>query len=163
MDDFFLTQVFDDLELDEADRLTVYDDATGKPIVPGTMVKGIPTIGRGVNLVDGISPAESQYLTMNRIRNAAKDLDRNVPWWKDMSGNRRRALLNMSFNLGWPRLSGFKKTLALLKQAVDLEESGAFDKAQEVYGRAAEEAVDSKWARQVGERSNRIKKLIAEG
>lgn len=163
MDDFFLTQIFDDLELDEADRLTVYDDATGKPIVPGSVVKGIPTISRGVNLVEGITPTESQYLTMNRIRTAAADLDRNIPWWKDLSDNRRRALLNMSFNLGWPRLSGFKKTLGLLKQAVDLEESGVFDQAQKIYERAAEEAVDSKWARQVGERSNRIKKLIAEG
>ena len=48
----------------------------------------------------------------------------------------------MAFNLGWPRLSRFKNMIEALK---------AGD-----YGRAADEALDSKWADQVGTRAERI-------
>ena len=66
-----------------------------------------------------------------------------------MGEARQRALLNMCFNLGWPRLSGFKEMLLCLQ-------AGS-------YARAAEEAKDSKWARQVGDRALRIAKLFEEG
>lgn len=56
------------LRAEEGLRLTVYDDATGKPIKPGTLVKGHPTIGIGRALdVNGITEAEAEYLKANDV------------------------------------------------------------------------------------------------
>ena len=79
---------------------------------------------------------------------AVADLDRNVPWWRDMPEPWQRGLANMAFNLGWPTLSRFKKMLAAL-EAGDGET-------------AAREAGDSKWAQQVGDRATRIQSLYRE-
>ena len=163
MNDPLLESVFIDLDRDEEDRLTVYDDATGRALKPGDTVIGVPTIARGVNLIEGITPEESRFLTMNRIKRSKGDLDRNLPWWNDLSDKRRSALLNMCFNLGWPRLAGFEKMIARLKDAHGLEEVGAFAKAGLCYAAAAEEALDSRWAKQVGARADRIAAMIREG
>ena len=57
-----------ELTRDEGQLLTVYDDATGAAIKPGTSVKGHPTIGIGRALdVHGISAAEAAYLLGNDI------------------------------------------------------------------------------------------------
>ncbi len=54
--------------------------------------------------------------------------------------------MNMCFNLGWPRLSSFKKMLAAL-QVKD-------------YETAAREALNVRWAQQVGGRAQRIAHMI---
>lgn len=127
------------LEIDEGARRHPYKDTKGKL-----------TIGIGRNLEDaGISPEEARMLLANDLDWVEVDLDRNLDWWRDMSEERQQALANMCFNLGWPRLSTFKKMLSAL-------EAGDYD-------RAADEALDSKWARQVGARATRISKQIKEG
>lgn len=108
------------------------------------------TIGYGRNLEDkGLSREEASYLLHEDIRDAIKFLDQQLPWWKSLDGEaRQEALVNMAFNLGG-RLLGFKKMLAALKS--------------KDYGRAADEALDSKWAGQVGQRAQRIARAFREG
>lgn len=131
-----LVALADDLVRDEDLKLKPYRDSVGKL-----------TIGVGRNLDDrGLTVAEAMYLLHNDIHEAAKDLDRNVPWWRTLTPGRRRALLNMAFNLGWPRLAGFKNMLGALQRGE--------------YDAAAREALDSRWARQVGARADRIAKLL---
>ncbi|HYF56553.1 MAG TPA: glycoside hydrolase family protein [Salinarimonas sp.] len=120
-------------------RLKPYRDTEGKL-----------TVGVGRNLDDrGISESEALYLLANDIAIAEKDLDRNAPWWRQLSGPRRQALLNMVFNLGWPRLSGFRSMLAAL-QTGDYEV-------------AAKEMLDSKWAAQVGNRAKELAGMVRSG
>jgi lysozyme len=129
----------DELTRDEGLRLKPYHDTVGKL-----------TIGIGRNLEDvGITPAEAHYLLVGDIARAMADLDRTVPWWRKMTDVQQRALVNMAFNLGVPRLLGFRDMLDALR-------GGDFD-------RAAYEALDSKWASQVGERAQRIAKMFREG
>lgn len=124
---------------DEDLKLKPYRDTEGKL-----------TIGVGRNLDDvGLSNEEAHYLLENDIGRALSDLDRNMPWWRDLSENRQRALANMAFNLGWPRFANFKKMIAAL--------------GDDDYERAATEALDSKWAGQVGPRADRIAAMIREG
>ena len=165
MDDFFLETLQQELTTDEDERLHVYDDATGRPIKAGDKVQGHATIGVGRNLESrGISHAVSQMLLREDIDVAVADLNRNLPWWVDLSDRRRLALINMCFNLGWPRLSGFRKMLAALQDARDLEKAGSLDRARASYSRAGDEALDSKWARDVGPaRSGRIADYLREG
>lgn len=111
--------------------------------------EGYWTIGYG-RLIDkrlggGITETEAEFLLKNDLLDTRADLDRALPWWQGLPPPWQRGLVNMAFNLGLPRLRGFKKMLAALK-AGDGE-------------RAAAEALDSKWAGQVGGRARCIAAL----
>lgn len=125
-----------DLIRDEGIRLKPYTDSVGKL-----------TIGIGRNLDDrGISLLEAKQLLENDIAAVVEELDNRLGWWKGLSEPRQRALANMAFNMGVPRLLGFEKMLRAL-------EAGDGEKA-------ALEALDSRWARQVGDRAQRIAELL---
>ncbi len=134
-----LDDLVDDLESDEGFVSHAYLDSEGY----WTVAYGIMIDKRRGG---GLTKPEGRYLLRNRALIAIDDLDRNVPWWRGMPDDAQRALSNMCFNLGWPRLSGFKKMLAAMK-AGDTQT-------------AAREALDSRWAGQVGDRALRIAALI---
>lgn len=142
-------QLLKELERDEGFRLKPYDDATGKELKPGDTLQGFITIGIGVNLSEGLTYNEAMTLSAGRVARAERDARRALPSFDDLSEARKRALVNMSFNLGLPRLLGFKNMLAAL--------------AAHDYERAAAEALKSVWARQVGDRAQRIATMIREG
>jgi lysozyme len=138
------------LHRDESLRLTVYDDATGKPIVPGVVVKGNPTIGIGRNLIgDGISTDEADYLLANDISKTKIALGRALPWTSQLDDARRGVLLNMAFNMGLIRLQQFKKTLALMQVGNFID--------------AADAMLQSAWANEVGDRAHRLANQMRTG
>jgi lysozyme len=121
----------------------------GVKLKPYRCTSGKLTIGVGRNLDDaGITRQEALALLENDIAIVIRELNANVPWWGNLPEPASRGLANMCFNLGWPRLSEFRKMLGAL-------EAGEFEEA-------ADEALNSKWARQVGPRANRIAKLYRE-
>lgn len=127
------------LRLHEGERLKPYRCTAGKL-----------TIGVGRNLEDrGISREESAMLLANDIANEERELLRALPWTSKLDEVRQRVLLDMSFNLGLVGLLGFKNTLATI-QAGD-------------YQRAAAMMLDSKWAQQVGQRAERLSRMMATG
>ena len=108
------------------------------------------TIGVGRNLTDrGLSVPEIETLFENDMVIATDILDIWCPQWRTYSVNRRAALLSMAFNLGGPRLTGFKKMRAALMD--------------EDFVAAALQAMQSKWARQVGKRASEISEMIQKG
>jgi len=122
----------------------------GEHFKPYRCPAGKLTIGVGRNLDDvGITLAESRFMLETNITLVVEQLDRALPWWRSLSEAQQRALLNMGFNLGLPRLLGFKRMLAALQQGD--------------YEIAAAQALDSTWAKQVGDRAQRIAALIREG
>ena len=128
-----------ELSRDEDVRTKPYKDSVGKL-----------TIGVGRNLDDkGLSKAEINILLNNDINDCESDLDRDMPWWRQLNDNRQRVLLNMCFNLGITRLKGFKSMLR--------------DVQNGLYDQAAVEMIDSLWARQVGGRAVRLAKLMKNG
>ncbi len=127
------------LELHEGYRQHPYKCTAGKV-----------TIGIGRNLDDiGISPEEARYLLRNDIRIAKEQCKQSFPWFDDLDQVRKDAIVNMCFNIGITRLKGFKKMLS----ALSLND----------FQKAAEEALDSKWAKQVGRRSEDIVYMLIEG
>lgn len=135
---------------DEDERLRVYDDATGKPIVPGTLVKGHPTIGIGRSLdTNGISAEESAYLFSHDIESCLAALSGRLIWWSQLDGVRQRVLVNMAFNVGINGLMKFRKTLAAI-QARD-------------WATAAAEILDSNAARQLPVRYERLAEMMRTG
>lgn len=112
--------------------------------------KGYLTIGVG-RLIDarlngGLSDDEINYLLGNDLTNVFDELDKHIPWWRDTPSGAQMALSAMCFQMGWPRLSKFKKTLALLKDGE--------------YHAASVEAKDSKWAKQTPERAERVCRMM---
>ena len=111
---------------------------------------GIETIGVGRNLVDrGLSDEEVDYLLTNDITIVENELDNGLSWWRDLYEVRQRALADLAFNMGLPRVHGFVKMLYALQRRD--------------YHAAADELLDSKYAKQVGERSNRVAEMIRTG
>ena len=128
-------QLFHDLMRDEGFRERVYRCSAGKQ-----------TIGYGWNIDDQpISRLSAQMILADQIDNSTEELNRALPWWLKLPTNAKLGLANMVFNLGLPRLLKFKKMLAAL-------EAHDFDKA-------ALEALNSRWAEQVGSRALRIADL----
>jgi len=127
------------LRLHEGERLKPYRCTAGKL-----------TIGVGRNLEDrGITAQESAMLLANDIAREEAELMRALPWVGQLDEVRQRVLLDMSFNLGLAGLLGFKNTLAAIR---------AGD-----YQRGATMMLDSKWARQVGQRAERLSRMMATG
>lgn len=128
-----------ELSRDEDVRIKPYKDSVGKL-----------TIGVGRNLDDkGLSKAEINILLNNDINDCEADLDREMPWWRKLTDNRQRVMLNMCFNLGITRLKGFESMLR--------------DVQNGLYDQAAVEMLDSLWARQVGGRAVRLAKMMKNG
>lgn len=124
-----------DIRLDEACKLFAYQDGLG-----------VWTIGyghtRGVKPGDTCTVSQAKAWLYEDIITAEQDLNTGATWWINSPAQIKRGLLNMSFNLGWPRLSGFKRMLT----------AGA----EGNYELMAYEAETSKWAAQVGARADRI-------
>jgi lysozyme len=144
-------RVIEQLKRHEGLRLYVYDDATGREIRKGSRVQGHPTIGVGRLLTSarGLSTIEIEMLLENDIEVVVDELNRNVPWWNELNESRQAVMVNLCFNLGWPRLSLFENML-------DAAEKGNWD-------RASDELMDSKWFSQVGLRGLELVEQLRTG
>lgn len=127
------------LRLHEGERLRPYRCTAGKL-----------TIGVGRNLEDrGITAEESAMLLSNDISREERELLAALPWVAKLSEVRQRVLLDMSFNLGLQGLLAFKRTLAAIQAGQ--------------YQQAAGMMLESLWARQVGQRAQRLSEMMATG
>lgn len=108
------------------------------------------TIGVGRNLDDrGITEDEARYLLKNDIAIVEEELLRVKPSVADLDGVRQRVLVDMGFNLGLPILMKFQNMWA----AIDDED----------WIEAAEQMLDSRWAKQVGRRAVRLADAMRTG
>jgi lysozyme len=135
--------VYDQLKIDEGVVYEIYEDHLG-----------YPTFGVG-HLVLESDPEHGQPIgtpvSEERVRECfEKDLDTAISEceilygeaWIGFPGEVQEVLVNMLFNLGRPRLSKFKNFNAKLMEGK--------------WAEAAPEGLDSLWARQVGNRANRL-------
>lgn len=127
------------LKLHEGLRLKPYTDTVGKL-----------SIGYGRNLTDvGISEKEADAMLEADIALAVAELHRAIPNWQKHDSIRQNVLVELVFNLGMPRLLGFKKMLA----ALDAQN----------YPLAASELMDSRWSTQVGKRAETLSERLRTG
>jgi len=139
-------QLRDRIKRHESFRPFVYDDATGKELKPGDTVKGTPTFGYGFTRVDA---EESEMMLDRRIAAATRDARDVVLIFDNLDRVRRDALIEMAYQLGGPRFSGFKRMIA----AVNMRDWQA----------AYEEALDSRWAEQTPSRAHEIAGMLLTG
>ena len=119
---------------------------------------GVKTVGVGHNMqahplpsdwTFPLTDAQVDQLLAQDVQDVFNDLDRVFPWWRNMSYVRQRVIANMTFNLGIPRLAGFKNTLAAMEQGR--------------YTSAAAGMMASLWAKQVGKRAERLAEMMVNG
>lgn len=128
------------------DQLILHE---GLRLKPYRCTAGKLTIGVGRNLEDkGISHDEAMILLRNDIAEVTAQLER-FDWFRALGPVRRKVLIDMCFNLGMAGLMGFKQMIEALKRAD--------------YERAADEMVNSRWYRQVGERGRRLERMMRTG
>lgn len=126
-------------ELNEGRRNRMYKDSLG-----------IETIGIGHNLRDvPLSDRAVDLIFEDDLNDVMAELDRNIPWWRGLDDVRQAVLVDLCFNMGWPRLAGFKNTLAAIKAGV--------------YEAAASGMENSKWYTQVGRRGPRMVTMMRTG
>ncbi len=114
--------------------------------------RGFLTIGIGVNIDPrgpGLTDDEVFYLFHNRTEPLIGKLDAHMPWWRSLSENRQLALLDMAFQMGVEGMMGFGNMLAMMQAGL--------------YQQAAQEGMDSVWARETPERARRVTARIAQG
>jgi lysozyme len=122
----------------------------GLRLKPYTDTVGKLSIGVGRNLTDnGVSELEAEGMCIRDMADVDADLDRNVAWWREMSEPRQMVFVDMCFNLGWPRFSQFRRMLAAAEDGD--------------YATAADEMIDSRWARQVGTRADLLETMMRNG
>ena len=128
------------------DQLILHE---GLRLKPYRCTAGKLTIGVGRNLEDkGISHHEALFLLRNDIVEVTAQLER-FDWFRALGPVRRKVLIDMCFNLGIQGLLGFKQMIEALKRGD--------------YETAADEMVNSRWYRQVGERGRRLERMMRTG
>lgn len=130
------------LKIDEGCRLTAYQDTVG-----------VWTIGYGhtggVKKGDKITQKDADDLLLADTLQAAVDASSLPVNFDGLNAVRQAVLINMAFNLGKPRLLAFKRTLLAI--------------AIRDYDNAALYMLQSKWSKQVGNRSIRLAKMMKTG
>jgi lysozyme len=81
---------------------------------------GVLTIGYGLNIDDGLSEPLAARILEWIVEERRKDLEKALPFWKDLSPARQEVFLNMAYNLGMTRFLKFKGTLAAAERG-DIE------------------------------------------
>lgn len=114
------------LKRQEGYRFSAYQDTNG-----------YVTIGYG-HMIDekrggGISERVAELLLDDDIYEARKQLDRVYPWANSIKQQRYEVLVNMVFQMGISGFGSFRRMLAHLQKAD--------------YAKAADEMLDSKWAK----------------
>ncbi len=126
------------LERHEGLRLKPYLDTVGKL-----------TVGYGRNLEDvGISRDEADFMLDNDIDQVERQLE-TVDEYRDLDPVRQTVIANMVYNLGFAGLMGFKNMWSAINRRD--------------WNRAADEMLNSKWARQVGVRAVELSEIMRTG
>jgi lysozyme len=124
------------IKIDEGFRDRMYTDSVG-----------IPTIGWGFNLETVEMPRVVADLWLafeiDKIENSLKQFR----WYNYSDPVRQEVLLNMAYNLGVRGILTFSKMIKALEERDYVE--------------ASIEMMDSKWARQVGQRAIRLSETMA--
>jgi lysozyme len=111
------------------------------------------TIGIGRNIDEdggiGLSDAEIYTLLNNDIQRTDEELTNAFRFYDDLDRVRKDAMINICFNIGLPRLRGFKMALKLMET--------------KDYPEASMEFLNSLWASQVGQRALDIAHMIQYG
>ena len=141
-----INKLREQLKIDEGVKYEVYDDHLGyKTFGIGHL---ITTKDEEYGAIIGTIVSEKRVnavfdTDVNTYIDEAKKVFGNL---EEMPQEAQQVIVNMCFNMGSPRLSQFKKFIKAIHD--------------EDWATASAEMLNSKWAKQVGERANRLSDRI---
>jgi len=139
-----ITNILSQLKRDEGLSLKPYRDS-----------RGIITVGYGHNLevnresAREITEERANQFLQSDLEEVTRRIHMKIDWADRLDTVRFGVLQNLGFNVGVGALLGFKKTLGYI-------ENGD-------YNSAADEMLDSDWAKQVGDRAVRLAEQMRSG
>lgn len=122
-------------EVNEGYREFMYQCSAGKS-----------TIGIGLNLEAGLPHDEALVLLEMRMKKIYISLAENLRWFDALDEQRKIAVADMAYQMGVYGLMGFSRSLGYM--------------ANHNYDAAADEFLDSKWAKQTPSRAKKVTDLI---
>jgi lysozyme len=130
------------LMIDEGCIYKIYKDHLGYPTfgIGHLILESDPEYGQPVGtpvLYDRVKEAFEKD-----VKSVLNDCEKLYPDFYGLPEEAQQVIANMMFNMGLTRLSKFKN----MKNAID----------SRLWGKAADEMMDSKWYRQVGNRAKRL-------
>lgn len=149
------------IKRDEGEKLELYLDTEGYQtigvghlcVMSSSREKAVAHLDKilGRSTHGRITQQESTLLFNQDVQKSLREIERTglMDIYTASNEARRAALVNLMFNLGGPRLLGFRNALKAWR-AKD-------------YQKAADEFLDSRWARQVKSRSVRVTECIRNG
>jgi len=105
---------------------------------------GIPTIGYGTKLP--ITEEEAEILLKHRLDKKILEISEKEPFFLDLPETAQEVIANMAYQLGVSGVLKFKKMWAALKN--------------KNYQKAADEMLDSRWAKQTPNRAKRLAEIM---
>ena len=141
-----IDQLRDTLKIDEGVKYEIYNDHLGYPTfgIGHLVVESDEEHGKPVG-----TPISEERVNAVFDKDVAVMVDeakKIFPNLDTLPEEAQQVIVNMTFNMGRPRLSQFKKFIAGVN-------AGDWDKA-------AVEMMDSRWAKQVGARAERLRDRI---
>jgi lysozyme len=120
---------------------------------------GYLTIGGG-HLVDkrkggSIKDSVIDLIFQLDVQGVERNLDRALPWWRNLDGVRQRELLNMCFNMGIGNAQTGEGVLGFVNTLRAVQNGD--------YLTASQGMLKSKWAGQVGNRAIRLANMMRTG
>lgn len=148
------------IEEHEGREFTVYNDTAGNPTVGvgfnlnrSDAKKVLKSVGADYDkIISGKQSLTNEQVAKIKevtVNEAIKHVKRKIPSFNKLSDSRQSAIVDMMFNLGVGKFSGFNKFISAVKR-------GDFNKA-------ADEVLNSKAAKDLPRRYNRIAELIRKG
>jgi lysozyme len=129
--------IYEQLTRDEGVQRVLYRDQLGNP-----------TVGVGHLLTTPLSDRAIQAILEDDVHTAYETLTTRLPWVTTLSDARKGAFINLTFNLGIDGLLGFSRMLRAAQ-------AGSWDVA-------AAELLHSTYAKQVGDRAQRLATQLRE-
>jgi lysozyme len=129
-------ELLESIKLSEGWRSTVYDDTLG-----------IPTIGYGFAIKDLVLDEDvGEIILKRKIGALIERIGKRFDWFSGMPHTIQDVVTEVCYQLGVSGFSKFRLTIGYLKE-------GSFPKA-------ADEMLDSKWAKQTPNRANRLADIV---
>tara|TARA_R110002126_G_scaffold218502_2_gene364203 strand:- start:406 stop:849 length:444 start_codon:yes stop_codon:yes gene_type:complete len=141
-----INKLREQLKIDEGVKYEIYDDHLGyKTFGIGHLVK---TTDEEYGWPVGTPVSEKRVNSVfdRDVETYISETEKVFGNLQEMTGELQQVLVNMCFNMGAPRLSQFKKFIKAIHD--------------EDWKTASIEALDSRWAKQVGDRANRLSDRI---
>ena len=144
-----IDQLRDTLKIDEGVKYEIYNDHLGYPTfgIGHLVVESDEEHGKPVG-----TPVSEDRVNSVFEKDVAIMIDeakKIFPNLDELPEEAQQVIVNMTFNMGRPRLSQFKKFIAGVN-------AGDWNKA-------AVEMMDSRWAKQVGRRADNLAKAMENG